>query len=392
MAKSGVRTPAAGIFSGLVVICSLYVLTPCFYYIPDAILSAVVIHAVADLVSSPRYLKQLSDTSPLDLLVWAIGVAVTICAGVQTGIYAAVGLSMVIMLFKMARPPVKLLARIPLPGPYEDLNSDEHQHLLDRKQQPSSSSPSSAHLPRYIYMDERDLHYVEQNDPLPPGLLIFQLSESVLYPNAEFVTEAIISSVKSRTKCNTAADLEGMAAHHLPWNQQPNSGDDMHRLQRPVLRALVLDLTSARRLDSTALHALVNLRSNVEKYAGEVEWHFVGIQSGRLRQDLIYHGFPLEHFFSLDDDDTGVNEKQGNLQQQRQSTTIVMHLNEDLEIGVAPHGPERPSSATQGKTKLSPGVKDPGMDYQHGYSCYHWDVNTAVNSIWKRWTATSGRP
>jgi sodium-independent sulfate anion transporter 11 len=365
-----------------VVICSLYVLTPCFYYIPDAILSAVVIHAVADLVSSPRYLKQLSDTSPLDLLVWAIGVAVTICTGVQTGIYAAVGLSMVIMLFKMARPPVKLLARIPVPS--DDSNSDEHQHLLDRKEQPSSSSPSPKHLPRYIYMDEQDLHYVEQHDPLPPGLLVFQLSESILYPNAEFVTEAIISSVKSRTKCNSTADLDVKAAHHLPWNQQPNTSDDMHRLQRPVLRALVLDLTSARRLDSTALHALVNLRNNVEKYAGVVEWHFVGIQSGRLRQDLIYHGFPLEHFNSPDDNDTGVGEKQENLQQQQQqSTAIVMHLNEDLEIGQV----QRPSSATQGKTKLSPDVKECRMDYQRGYSCYHWDVNTAVNSIWKRWHA-----
>ena len=51
--KSGVRTPAAGIVTAIVVIVSLYGLTPAFYWIPTAGLSAVVFHAVADLIASP---------------------------------------------------------------------------------------------------------------------------------------------------------------------------------------------------------------------------------------------------------------------------------------------------------------------------------------------------
>lgn len=38
--KSGVRTPAAGIITGLVVILALYALTDAFYYIPMAGLAA----------------------------------------------------------------------------------------------------------------------------------------------------------------------------------------------------------------------------------------------------------------------------------------------------------------------------------------------------------------
>jgi solute carrier family 26 (sodium-independent sulfate anion transporter), member 11 len=52
--KSGVRTPAAGIITAIVVIVALYGLTPAFYWIPTAGLSAVIIHAVADLVASPK--------------------------------------------------------------------------------------------------------------------------------------------------------------------------------------------------------------------------------------------------------------------------------------------------------------------------------------------------
>ena len=52
-AKSGVRTPAAGIITAIVVIVALYGLTSAFFWIPTAGLSAIIIHAVADLVASP---------------------------------------------------------------------------------------------------------------------------------------------------------------------------------------------------------------------------------------------------------------------------------------------------------------------------------------------------
>ena len=51
--KSGVRTPAAGILTAIVVIVALYGLTSAFFWIPTAGLSAIIIHAVADLVASP---------------------------------------------------------------------------------------------------------------------------------------------------------------------------------------------------------------------------------------------------------------------------------------------------------------------------------------------------
>ena len=48
--QSGVRTPAGGIWTGALVILALAVLTPLFYYIPQAALAAVIICAVLDMV------------------------------------------------------------------------------------------------------------------------------------------------------------------------------------------------------------------------------------------------------------------------------------------------------------------------------------------------------
>jgi MFS superfamily sulfate permease-like transporter len=48
----------------VVVLFAIYVLTPAFYYIPNAALSAIIIHAVADLFSGPKVWKQVCPNSP----------------------------------------------------------------------------------------------------------------------------------------------------------------------------------------------------------------------------------------------------------------------------------------------------------------------------------------
>lgn len=68
VSRSGVKTPLSGVFAAAVVLLALYALTPAFYYIPDSILAAVVIHAVANLVSGPKYIKRLASVSLWELL------------------------------------------------------------------------------------------------------------------------------------------------------------------------------------------------------------------------------------------------------------------------------------------------------------------------------------
>jgi solute carrier family 26 (sodium-independent sulfate anion transporter), member 11 len=48
------HTPLAGILAGIIIVVTLYSLTPAFYWIPTATLSAVIIHAIADLVTKPN--------------------------------------------------------------------------------------------------------------------------------------------------------------------------------------------------------------------------------------------------------------------------------------------------------------------------------------------------
>ena len=46
--KAGSRTPFAGVITATLVVVALYTLTPMFYYVPQAALAAVIIHAICD--------------------------------------------------------------------------------------------------------------------------------------------------------------------------------------------------------------------------------------------------------------------------------------------------------------------------------------------------------
>ncbi|TQS32029.1 hypothetical protein Golomagni_07672, partial [Golovinomyces magnicellulatus] len=70
--KAGVRTPAAGIITGLVVLLATYLLTSVFFYIPSASLAAVIIHAVGDLITPPNNVYQFWRVSPIEVLVFFV--------------------------------------------------------------------------------------------------------------------------------------------------------------------------------------------------------------------------------------------------------------------------------------------------------------------------------
>lgn len=59
--QSGVRSPLAALFTAVIVILALYVLTPLFTFIPSSILSAIIVSAISDLISRPALVKQLWD-------------------------------------------------------------------------------------------------------------------------------------------------------------------------------------------------------------------------------------------------------------------------------------------------------------------------------------------
>ena len=111
-AKSGVRTPAAGWLTGLVVIVALYGLTDAFFWIPTAGLSAIIIHAVADLVASPSQVYKFWQVSPFEFLIWWAAVLVTVFSSIENGIYTSIIASFVLLVARIMFPRGVFLGKV----------------------------------------------------------------------------------------------------------------------------------------------------------------------------------------------------------------------------------------------------------------------------------------
>lgn len=385
MARSGVKTPIAGVFSGAVVVLALYALTPAFYYIPDAILSAVVIHAVSDLVSGPKYIKEVWTASPFEFLVWLSAVLVTFFVDVETGIYVAVGLSLAHILLRLARPDVQSLGRL-------DPMSKQNNSYTD------------------VYVDERDPNFVTRLQPLPRGVVLVRPCDSILYPNAGHMAEAILNAVRAHTRQGgaTLSDKQKVADRDRPWNEEPPTTDfDPRRPQLPRLRALILDMRSVRRLDSTALQMLVNLRETLNKYAAdEVEWRFACLYPN-VRNDLLHFGFgsiPRHPLHASDLSDSRVSSpslsppSRPRVVEKKSSSSLKTckpapssgALSGDLEIGQAPALSPQAShpSSLAGDASYQSYPYAVEADYlavhplvpRDKHPAFHWDIDDAVRS------------
>ena len=111
-AASGARTQLAGIISAAVVALTLLVLTPLFRPLPQAILAAVVVMAVAGLVDVAEA-RRLWTVKRSDFWLLALAFAGTLAFGVELGLGISVVASLAVVLRQTTRPHIAVLGRIP---------------------------------------------------------------------------------------------------------------------------------------------------------------------------------------------------------------------------------------------------------------------------------------
>ncbi|KAJ3367665.1 hypothetical protein HDU91_001200 [Kappamyces sp. JEL0680] len=167
--RSGVKTPFAGFFTSVIVLLSIYLLTPAFYYIPSAILSAIIVVAISDLVSRPSVVKQLWDVEFFDFLSFFVAFWITIFVSIEMAVYVSVGFSVLVLLYRVAYPQINVLTRVDNQGGW--VNFKDHA--------------------------ARDKH--AQLTPFP-GVAVFRVEEALTYPNASYLTEHIKAWVQENTK------------------------------------------------------------------------------------------------------------------------------------------------------------------------------------------------
>ncbi|KAJ7273488.1 sulfate permease [Mycena haematopus] len=273
--KSGVRTPLAGLVTGIVVLVALYGLTPAFFWIPNATLSAVIIHAVADLVASPAQVYSYWRVSPLECVIWFAAVLTTVFSTVENGIYVSICTSVGLLLIRIAHPRGAFLGKVTVRGNRAD--SKESRDVFVPLTKNGITNP---HI---------------QIDPPSPGVIIYRHEESAIFPNASQLNAELVGYVKKHMR--RGKDMSNIPASERPWNDPGPSrhGADADQIvndKLPDLHAIVIDLSAISHVDVTAVQALIDTRNEVERWADHpVEFHFATLLSPWIRRALIAGGF-----------------------------------------------------------------------------------------------------
>lgn len=296
LAKAGVRTPLAGLFSAGVLILALYALTAVFYYIPKAALAGLIIHATWNLITPPHKLFKFWQFSPPDLGIWIIGVTLAIFVDLETSIYVGIGLSFALLLIRMARTSPQRTGQAHVTRiTTQAATSDSTTSLLTSTPLSPENSPTR---PVYLPLTTPAAHNPRLNiQPPHPGVFIYRFAETYNYLNEASHTAHLVTHIQAHTR-RTVPD-DGTPAHERIWSETPppartatkNKDDTAEML--PLLRAVVLDFSTVNFIDATSVQGLQDLRRALEKWARPevVEFHFAGVRNRWTRRALVNAGF-----------------------------------------------------------------------------------------------------
>ncbi|MDZ4698778.1 MAG: solute carrier family 26 protein [Rhodothermales bacterium] len=199
-AQAGARTNLAAVFSAGLIGLTLLFLTPLFYYMPQAVLAAVVMVAVIGLIDF-KEVQFLWRADRRDLVLMAITFGATLWLGIEEGILVGVVSSLAMVLHEGSNPHTAVMGRIP--------GSDVFRNILRHP-----------------------------NAIVQAGVVIFRMDANLYFFNAGYLRERINTIVASDPALHT------LILDAYPVNQIDASGihalrEVLETLRRQNIRLLV---------------------------------------------------------------------------------------------------------------------------------------------------------
>ncbi|KAI1213889.1 putative sulfate permease [Annulohypoxylon truncatum] len=292
--KAGVRTPFAGVITAVVVLLAIYALTAVFFYIPSASLAAVIIHAVGDLITSPNTLYKFWRISPIEVIIFFVGVFVTIFSTIENGIYATICISFAVFMFRVLKSRGRFLGRVQVHSVLGDhLIGNDSNVMGGYGTIDVDSAPSPPTRNVFLPIDHGDGSnpQVEVASPYP-GIFIYRFSEGFNYPSASHTLDYLTSHIFANTRRNRSNAYSRPGDR--PWNDPgPKKGQQEQNDELPTLKAIIFDFSSVNNVDVTSVQQLIDVRNQLDRYAAPepVDFHFACINNRWTKRGLVSAGF-----------------------------------------------------------------------------------------------------
>ena len=128
--QAGAKSGVAAIVSALLVMLTLLFLTSYFYYLPKAVLAAIIMVAVFGLIDVQEA-KHLWTADKHDFAAFMVTFLATIFISIEMGILVGVGVSILLIIYRLAYPHIAELGQIPESETYRNLARFDQLNTTD---------------------------------------------------------------------------------------------------------------------------------------------------------------------------------------------------------------------------------------------------------------------
>ena len=188
--QAGAKTGISPLISAIIVGLTLLFLTPLFYYLPKAVLAAIIMVAVFGLIDV-KYPKSLFGQRKDEFILLVATFIITLTIGITQGIFTGVLISLVLLLYRVSRPHIAILGKVKGTEYYRNIN--------------------------------RFSNDTEQF----PGLLIVRFDAQLFFGNAEFFRKEMLKAI-----ANNGPETKAVILDALPINYIDSSA--AHQLKQLV--------------------------------------------------------------------------------------------------------------------------------------------------------------
>ena len=187
--EAGATTPLASVGTATLVALTVAFLTPMFYYIPHAVLAAVIVVAVASLVDW-RMPFRLWRSNKADAFALVVTFVAVFALGIEIGVLVGMGTSLGLFLWRTSRPHIAVVGRV-------------------------GNSESFRNVQRH----EVTTH---------PAVLAIRVDESLYFANTKYLTDALLDQVAEHRAVEHLL-LVGSGINYVTpvrWRRFVNSSSD----------------------------------------------------------------------------------------------------------------------------------------------------------------------
>lgn len=119
--EAGAKTGIASVVTALLVVITLLFLTKLFFFLPKAILAAIIMLSVIKLIDYQEAIR-LWKTDRSDFLTLLTTFVITLIMGIQIGVITGVILSLALMIYENSQPHYAVLGQLPNTRKYRNLD------------------------------------------------------------------------------------------------------------------------------------------------------------------------------------------------------------------------------------------------------------------------------